>query len=1274
MSDGLKIQGEVSLSTEGAEGAMSRVGDKAEQMAGRLTREADKAGKAVDGIGSGAAKSADQFTRAEGRISDSIKRATTNLELLGKTASQKLEIRINERGLDAAKFEPMLAKLRELEAAQIRAGNSANVMASGMGPQFQNNLKNTSFQLQDMIVQMNGGVDATKALGQQLPQMLVGFGAAGAAVGVLAALLPNLVSAFSSSAEGAKDFKGAMSDFDSALGAVGGTVKSFDLENLYEEFNKSSDAARNATIEQLNFQREYIRTTQLVAEKSFGKSLDNFSLYGAFDNMAGGLAIEEFSKKLGVSVDIAKELLPALKGLKGGTEDFQQVFNKLGTSLLSGNEKSAELAISLRDMANAERDAAAASSAISEAQAKMAAGHVTTKKEADEAAKAIKGVGNEADNLAAILDRINGKESGLDATYWKDINALHAAYSSGKLSIDEYRDAVGKLTAAQKFNVDADKELAAGIKARSELVGKMAGDESKRADALSKGNEKLSDELALLGLTKQQQGEYSAAKLDAAAASDLATASAIDNMKAEWEAAGVMPEIIAGYEALAEAKRASAAALNEQAYLTRQHAAREVAVDQAKESAKAWKEFSRDIEQSLTDALYRSFESGGNFGETFARNLERTFKAMALKAAIQYVVSYAGNAASAFVGNATGGAAGNASAAAGQWGGTLVSAGGRWVYNQASPYVESAAGWLGMGSAASVGGISTAGTSAGLTMGSGSGLGLAAGSGSYGLQATANSAAGAGSAAGTGSAAAGASGTSWIPIIGWIIAGMLASNSLSKAGYGYGGAVYNELGDKTRGLNDQSVGNTLARLFSNIGIDDRTADILSAAPIDNNAMNWLLGEDFDVGGSGLELGIRDGRLANGANYQDWWSGGGRFHGAESGTNYSGLSPEQSAIIGATLDSVQTGFIDKFNQTFETELALNFDFRSGGEGFFKAIEAQLVKGIAESDVSGLFVGITDSSGMMAAIQTFANVQRQLETLNMTASIKDAGWLSVGAGSDKLQAGMAAYYEGGFFSDEERRKNQANSTNQALSGLLGASSVPKTDAEFRALVESLDLATESGRVTFAALMDISPAFDLMTDGLDAAAEKANRFNDSLAALRDSLFVGEGSGLTAAERYAQSKATLSAVGTAAGQGEESALSALAGAVKEFIEASRDVAKTSLDMARDRALATSAINGAINRTVPGFADGGYHSGGVRIVGENGPEIELTGPSRIINNADSRALIDNSEVVAELRAVRAELATMRAASQATANSANRLESTMRNMTDGGTAMRTVAA
>ena len=36
--------------------------------------------------------------------------------------------------------------------------------------------------------------------------------------------------------------------------------------------------------------------------------------------------------------------------------------------------------------------------------------------------------------------------------------------------------------------------------------------------------------------------------------------------------------------------------------------------------------------------------------------------------------------------------------------------------------------------------------------------------------------------------------------------------------------------------------------------------------------------------------------------------------------------------------------------------------------------------------------------------------------------------------------------------------------------------------------------------------------------------------------------------------------------------------------------------------------------QNIPGFAAGGMHTGGLRIVGENGPELEATGPSRIWN------------------------------------------------------------
>lgn len=56
-------------------------------------------------------------------------------------------------------------------------------------------------------------------------------------------------------------------------------------------------------------------------------------------------------------------------------------------------------------------------------------------------------------------------------------------------------------------------------------------------------------------------------------------------------------------------------------------------------------------------------------------------------------------------------------------------------------------------------------------------------------------------------------------------------------------------------------------------------------------------------------------------------------------------------------------------------------------------------------------------------------------------------------------------------------------------------------------------------------------------------------------------------------------------------------------------------------------------------FASGGYHSGGLRLVGENGPELEATGASRIYN-ADQTASIlgGNASTAAEVASLREEM------------------------------------
>lgn len=52
---------------------------------------------------------------------------------------------------------------------------------------------------------------------------------------------------------------------------------------------------------------------------------------------------------------------------------------------------------------------------------------------------------------------------------------------------------------------------------------------------------------------------------------------------------------------------------------------------------------------------------------------------------------------------------------------------------------------------------------------------------------------------------------------------------------------------------------------------------------------------------------------------------------------------------------------------------------------------------------------------------------------------------------------------------------------------------------------------------------------------------------------------------------------------------------------------------------------NAAVANGLPAFAKGGMHSGGLRLVGENGPELEVTGPSRIWSASQTSAMLSGS-------------------------------------------------
>ena len=115
-------------------------------------------------------------------------------------------------------------------------------------------VQNASFQLADFAVQVGGGVSATRALSQQLPQLLGGFGmwgaVAGAAVAVVGGLFETMTSGSMTAEEKARKLKETL---EGAIGAFKGiTTENLEKAEKQLEAQKARVEATRQTWEETN--------------------------------------------------------------------------------------------------------------------------------------------------------------------------------------------------------------------------------------------------------------------------------------------------------------------------------------------------------------------------------------------------------------------------------------------------------------------------------------------------------------------------------------------------------------------------------------------------------------------------------------------------------------------------------------------------------------------------------------------------------------------------------------------------------------------------------------------------------------------------------------------------------------------------------------------------------------------------------------------------------------------------------------------------------------
>lgn len=172
----------------------------------------------------------------------------------------------------------------------------------------------------------------------------------------------------------------------------------------------------------------------------------------------------------------------------------------------------------------------------------------------------------------------------------------------------------------------------------------------------------------------------------------------------------------------------------------------------------------------------------------------------------------------------------------------------------------------------------------------------------------------------------------------------------------------------------------------------------------------------------------------------------------------------------------------------------------------------------------------------------------------------------------------------------------------------------------------------------------ARDAYRDSLNAAARNYNNISNNLTNAQSALV----------------NANAAVVSAAAAGALLSGLSDTANADRS----AADAALVTYQTARAYANATAAA-------LPAFASGGQHEGGWRIVGENGPELEKTGASRIFSNPQSKSLLNMDELIAEIKSLRSDV---RAGQEAIANNTLRTAKILRDVTQDGTAITTVVA
>lgn len=728
----------------------------------------------------------------------------------------------------------------------------------------------------------------------------------------------------------------------------------------------------------------------------------------------------------------------------------------------------------------------------------------------------------DAEELAAVLEKISSKENGFDATFYRDIDTLYKAYKRGGPAAQTYADAIERLAKQQKFYTDEVKEQQRfeGVRA------KYLEDLDQETQSLIKKAEAAEIENAKIGMTAEQLAELIRARHEEAIATLETKASTIEAF------AGRNEEVLAIEKQIGALRRLQSA---------------EVARPKLQEQAKEWEKFTDDINRSLTDALMRGFESGKSYGENFVDSLRNSLKTSALKIVVNMVTSTGGsllNSAINYVagsGDQNGGSGVNYFGLASNASSLYNLANGSYLSAATNAYNTYAAGttlggytlgYIGAGGSGVTGSVGAGylgaayGGSTGITGSVGAGSLGAAYGGSTGIT---------GAVGGYGSATAGTAGTATgAPASGglsayasyvWpiaVIAGMYMSSEAYKNGIKW--ENYAKTSDAKNYdlevLMRKKTDDPMRAIFGDNFVESEFYAVMSgsslSAQIHYAIQDTIRGKTrvtgTQFGGTFAEdQGGFDGQF--GTNMK---RAGGWFSGNREWTEWQALPDEVDKIFDVLYRTTRNSFVmlgETFDDSTLAEKLKGFEFafnEGSGTGIDSAISkmteqlSAAMGGLLFPSIEALRKTATVDGKAVAETwnQTFARVMIEAGSVSRifdmmgekltTAfgrddadnilAISDA-FVAVFGSVDALNASFNAYYEN-FYSQEEKTAQAWEDMTNAFTGLNKA--LPATRAEFRALVNAA--ATAGDTQLYKSLLDLQGGFAALTPSFDDLAQQA------------------------------------------------------------------------------------------------------------------------------------------------------------------------------------------